>query len=147
MVNDEVIAALELNYDLDCTSLWAWQWKTQFNTEKLEELICSANQAKPQNPPLQLGSNAFARKTEHRHLGVILDEKLSFKSHIREAVINARWEIGMKKFLSKYRLGVLDQIYKLFIRPHLHYSDIICHKNDLNVTKRLKKHGKVVLSL
>ena len=52
--------------------------------------------------------------------------------------------IGMIKFLSKYVSGtVLDQIFKLYIRPHLDYGDIIYHKHDqhmtLDVTKRLEQ--------
>ena len=37
---------------------------------------------------------------------------------------------------------VLDQIYKLYVRPHLNYDDIIYHKYDpefkLDFTKRLE---------
>ena len=56
----------------------------------------SAERVKPQHPPLNLGSNEIARKTEH--LGMILDEKLNFKSHIKEAIIKARKGIGMIEF-------------------------------------------------
>ena len=33
----------------------------------------------------------------------------------------------MLKYLSR---DVLDQLYKLYVRPHLDYSDIIYHRND-----------------
>ena len=79
-------------------------------------------------------------KAEHRHLGMILDSKLTFFSHIKEAIVKARRGIGIIRFLSKYvALGVLDQIY---VRPHLDYGDIIYHKYDpefkLDFTKRLE---------
>ena len=65
-------------------------------------------------------------KTEHKHLGMILDSKLSFQSHVREAIIKARKGIGIIRFLSKYvSRDVLDRIYKLYVRPHLDYGDII----------------------
>ena len=32
---------------------------------------------------------------EHKHLGLILDSKLDFKSHIRQAILKARQGIGM----------------------------------------------------
>ena len=45
---------------------------------------------------------------------MILDEKVDFKSHIREARIKARKGIGMIKFLAKYvSRTILDQIYNL----------------------------------
>ena len=82
MVTGEARTALELNHDLERVGLWAWQWKIQFNAEKTGEVIFSANRAKPHHPPLTLGGNEIARKTKHKHLGMILDEKLDFKSHI-----------------------------------------------------------------
>ena len=37
----------------------------------------------------------------------------------------------MIKYLSKYvSRNVLDQIYKLYVRPHLDYGDIIYHRYD-----------------
>ena len=47
----------------------------------------SMRKVKPQHPPLNLGSEEIVRKTEHKHLGMILDEKLDFKCHIREAIL------------------------------------------------------------
>ena len=144
VVRGEARTALELNRDLERIRLWAWQWKMQFNAQKTEEVIFSTKKVKPQHPPLSLGSEEIVRKTEHKHLGMILDEKLDFESHIREAIIKARKGIGMIKFLAKYvSRTILDQIYKLYIRPHLDYGDIIYHKYDphttLDATKRLEQ--------
>ena len=82
-------------------------------------------------------------KTEHKHLGMILDAKLTFLSHIKEAIVKARWGIEIIRFLSKYVThDVLDQIYKLYVRPHLDYGDIIYHKYDpefkFHFTKRFE---------
>ena len=73
-----------------------------------------------------------------------LRENLNFLSHIREAIGKARRGIGMIRFLSKYvARDVLDQIYKLYVRPHLDYGDIIYHKYDpemrLTFTQRLEQ--------
>ena len=88
------------------------------------------------------GSEVVA-KAEHKHLGVILGSKLSFQSHVREAIIKARKGVGIIRFLSKYvSRDVLDQIYKLYVRPHLDYGDIIYHRHDpefkLEFTRRLE---------
>ena len=74
---------------------------------------------------------------------MILDSKLSFQSHVREAIIKARKGIGIIRFLFKYvSRDVLDQIYKLYVRPHLDYGDIIYHRHDpefkFEFTKRLE---------
>ena len=82
-------------------------------------------------------------KTEHKDLGMILDSKLTFLSHIKEAIVKARGCIGIIRFLSRYvTRDVLDQTYKLYVIPHLDYSDIIYHKYDpefkLDFTKRVE---------
>ena len=70
-------------------------------------------------------------KEEHKHLGMILDSKLSFQSHVREAIIKARKGTGIIRFLSKYvSQDVLDEIYTLYVRPDLDYCDMIYHRHD-----------------
>ena len=73
---------------------------------------------------------------------MILDSKLNFHSHVREAIIKARRGIGINRYLSKYvSWDVLDQIYKLYVRRRLDYGDIYhkCdHEYTLQLTKKLK---------
>ena len=143
-VHDESKTAEELDRDLERVRLWAWQWKMKFNTEKTEEVIFSAKRVKPFHPPLSFGNDDVVRKSEHKHLGMILDSKLDFQSHIKAAIQKARRGIGMIRHLSKYvSRDILDQIYKLYVRPHLDYGDIIYHKYDpqmrLNFTQRLEQ--------
>ena len=93
---------------------------------------------------LTLGTDDIDRKMEHKHIGIVLDSKLSFQSHIRVAILKARRGIGIIRYISKYvSRNVLDQVYKLYVRPHLDYGDIIYHRYDpemiLNVTKRLEQ--------
>ena len=137
-------AAASLNQDLETLNLWAWQWKMQFNCDKTEEVIFSVKRSKIEHPTLNPGSDDVKRTDEHKHLGLILDSQLNFKSHIRQAISKARRGIGMIKYLSKYvSLDVLDQIYKLYVRPHLDYGDIIYHRHDpekiQNFTTRLEQ--------
>ena len=106
-------------------SLWAWQWKMHFNSDKTEELLFSVKKLRPVHPPLRLGNEDITRKTEHKHLGMILDSKLSCKSHVSEAILKARRGIGLIRHLSQYvSRDVLDQMYKLYVRPHLDYGDV-----------------------
>ena len=143
-VADENKTAEDPNRDLESVRLWAWQWKMHFNSEKTEEVIFSTKRVKPWHPPLILGNDLVTRKSEHKHLGMILDTKLNFQSHVREAICKARRGIGIIRYLSKYvSRDVLDQPYKLYVRPHLDYGDIIYHKYDpdlrLDLTKRLEQ--------
>ena len=144
IVKNELSTGLDLNKDLEKVRMWAWQWKMQFNAHKTEEVIFSWKKSRPRHPVLKLGNDEIKTSLEHKHLGMTLDNKLDFKSHIREAILKARRGIGMIKYLSKYiSREVLDQVYKLYIRPHLDYGDIIYHKFDPNMhlefTKKLEQ--------
>ena len=102
IVKDKDEAAANLNQDLERVNLWAWQWKMQFNNDKMEEVIFSVKRSKIEHPTLNLGLDHVTRKDEHKHLGLVLDSKLDFISHIRQAILKARRGIGMIKYLSKY---------------------------------------------
>ena len=66
--------------------------------------------------------------TEHKHLGIILDSKLSFSAHIQSAISKTRRSVGLLKYLSKYLpRQTLDELYNLYVRPHLDYGDVIYH--------------------
>ena len=140
------IAADKLNRDLDIISNWAHQWKMQFNPDinkQAIQVIFSQKKGTVDHPSIFFNGSEIAVKLEDKHLGMILDSKLNFHSHIREAIIKARRGIGIIRFLSKYvSRDVLDQIHKLYVRPHLDYGDIIYHKYDpefkLDFTKKLE---------
>ena len=111
---------------------------------RTEEVIFSSKRLKPSHLPLFLGGNEVTVKAEHKHLGMILYSKLDFQSHTKEAIIKARRGIGMIRYLSKYfSRDVLDQIDKLYVRPHLDYGDTIYHRDDphmqMNFTQRLEQ--------
>ena len=131
VVNDVARTAEELNNDLEMVNLWAWPWKMQFNGDKTVELIFSTKRVKPLHPPLLLGNDVVTEKAEHKHLGMVLDSKLDFQSHIKEAILKARRGIGLMRHVSNYvSRDVLNQMYMLYVRPHLDYGDIVYHRHD-----------------
>ena len=49
---------------------------------------------------------------EHKHIGLTLDKKLMFQSHVNEAIKKANIGIGVMKFMSKYvPRSTLETIY------------------------------------
>ena len=87
VVRNENETALALNSDLEKLRIWAWQWKMKFNADKTEEVVFSCKRNKPVHPILKLGSSDISAKIEHKHLGMILDSKLEFQSHVGEAIV------------------------------------------------------------
>ena len=64
--------------------------------------------------------------SSQKHLGMILDEKLSFNEHVSVKLSLARKGVGiLRKLFHLIPRDSLVTIYKSFIRPHLDYCDII----------------------
>ena len=131
IVADPNISAEELNHDLQLICQWALQWKMKFNpdpTKPAEELIFSNKLVRQEHPPLFFNNIEVKQVPEHKHLGLILDSKLTFRSHIKEKLAIARKGVGVIKYLSSYvPVKTLDQIYKIHVRPHLDFCDVIYH--------------------
>ena len=142
VVHNPQSSAEELNHDLDLISEWAHQWKMCFNpdpTKPAEEFLFSAKRSKPYHPPLLFNGVEVKKVKDHKHLGLILDSKINFISHINEKITRARKGIGIIRKLSSYvPIKSLDQIYKMHVRSHLDYCDIIFHRpkllNDVNLS-------------
>ena len=65
---------------------------------------------------------------KHKHLGIILDPKLSFSAHIKAVISKARKGIGLLKHLSKFLpRHNLNELFKLYVRPHPEHGDVIYH--------------------
>ena len=123
IVRDPAKAANNLNHDLDIQH-WAYQWKMEFNpdpTKQATEVLFLCKKSSPNHPQLIFNGIAVAKSNDHKHLGLILDSRLSFDKHHK---MNA----GILKHPSKFfPLKTLDQMYKAFVRSRLDYCDIIYH--------------------
>ena len=92
------------------------------------ELIFSTKRSEISHPETRFNNIPVMKVDEHKHLGIILDSKLSFSAHIKAAVSKARKGIGLLKYLSKYLpRNSLNELFKLCMRPHLEYGDVIFH--------------------
>ena len=102
-------------------------------TKPDEEVIFSCKRTETLHPPLIFQNNFVKRVEYHKHLGLILDSKLSFARHINEKVNKAKKLIGLIKHLRPYLpLKSLEQINKMYARPHFDYCDIIYYLPLLN---------------
>ena len=131
IVEDPAISANNLNHDLDIIQQWAYQWKMEFNpdpTKQATDVLFSCKKSSPKHPQLIFNGIAVAKVNDQKHLGLILDSRLSFGKHINEKIIKAKKVVGILKHLSKFLpIKTLDQMYKSLVRSHLDYCDIIYH--------------------
>ena len=131
VVKDPIQSADDLNHDLDIIRQWAHQWKMEFNpdqTKQANEVLFSCKRKPPNHPPLFFNNTQVTQVSEQKHLGLILQNKLSFVNHLDGKMRKAKKNIGILKHLRRYLpLKTLDQMYKTLVRSHLDYCDIIYH--------------------
>ena len=79
------------------------------------------------DPPVFFNGSEVAVKTEHKHLGMILDWILSLLSKSCQGNNNQSQQryLNYSLFIQICIKDDLYQIYKLYVRPHLDYGDII----------------------
>ena len=73
------------------------------------------------NISLKIKNNTIKQVTAKRMLGVIIDEKLTFKDHIRHICMQARKSYPQLAAFSNLPLSTLKTLYKSFIRSKLEY--------------------------
>ena len=103
-VSDVNITQSLLENDLTTIQNWAHQWKMVFNpdiTKHAIEIVFSVKN-KSIRPLLSFNNVAVALKPFSIHLGLYMDETLSFSKHIREKIAKAMNGVSLTKFLSKY---------------------------------------------
>ena len=131
VVHDPNECAADLNHDLDLIKRWAHDWRMSFNpdpTKQAVEVTFSKKKISVDHPPIFFSDVTVMKVDEHKHLGVVLDSRLTFSSHIQSAINKARRGIGMLRFLSNYLpRQTLNELYKLYVRLHLDYGDVIYH--------------------
>ena len=80
-------SASKLNDDLEKISYWGYQWNMQFNpdpTKQANEVIFSQNSSSNNllHPPIKFNKIEISKSLHQKHLGIVLDSKLSLNAHV-----------------------------------------------------------------
>ena len=67
-------------------------------------------------PPVKFNKNSILKCPSQKHLGIVLDSKLNFNSHVDEKIKKCNKLIGLSVNLPR---KAFLTIYKSVIRPHL----------------------------
>ena len=97
VVEDSTTAANDMNHDLDLISQWAHTWRMSFIPDPQKqavELKFSKKKIEIDHPVILFNNIPVKKLDEHKHLGTILDSKLSFSAHIKLAISKTRKGIG-----------------------------------------------------
>ena len=64
-------------------------------------------------------------KNEQKHICLVFDSGLNFHSHLREKIVHVGELESPATCRSMFLAMSLDQMHKLYVRPHFDYGDII----------------------
>ena len=135
MVDNARAAADALNSDLLNIQLWAKQWLVTFSPEKTKSMCVSLKKnSNASDIPLIFNDVHLEEIKEHKHLGIIFNNKLKWSDHVN-AIIETVSKFSDVFLKLKYKLDrkTLEIIYLTFVRPKLEYGSILfddCTEQD-----------------
>ena len=101
-----------------------------------QEVIFSRKSKRSTHPPLVFNNNNASQTYSQKHLGVILDFKLTFEEHLNNVLANVNKAVGfLRKLRNLLPRATLITVYKAFIRSHLDYGDILYDQAFINSFK------------
>ncbi|MES9884664.1 MAG: reverse transcriptase family protein, partial [Sedimenticola sp.] len=116
-----------LQNDINSLTTWSEKWQLKFNASKCKHMHIGKETNLPEYTMIQSGTEIKIEEVqEEKDLGVILDNKLKFTSHIQASVKKANRNLGIIKRTFKYMDKVMFlNLYKSLIRPHLEYASTV----------------------
>ena len=85
VIHDTVITTLELNSDIFRIKQWTFQWKMSFNPDpnkQAQEVIFSKKLKIICHPTIHFSNNNVSQASSQNHLGLTLDNRLTFDKHL-----------------------------------------------------------------
>ena len=117
-------------------------------TKQAVQVVFTRKSKQIDHPKIYFNNNEVKTVNDHKHFGLILDSKLSFISHINEKISKAHKGLGIIKSLFRFlSVRTLDLIFKLYIRPHLDFCDVIFHITSIKAIKGIKFRDFAIFSL
>ena len=149
-IEKECITSLQM--DLNDTSYWTQDMQMSFNYDKCHVLHLGRNNSrhpyfltkqkdlviKPAGRSYDLNFIPLQEVTEEKDLGVIVDEQLSFSTHIATKVNKANKMVGCIRHSFKHlTTRSFKLLFQSLVRPHLEYATAVW-------SPHLKKHQRLI---
>ena len=146
----------KVNEDLEYVKTWLDQNKLSLNIEKSEFMLLGTrnrlNKINESNVDIRIKGMQLKRVKKCKHLGIIIDENLTWRDHI----INIQKKTGtglhmlktVKQHVNKDTV-LLEMIYNAIVSSHLNYCDIVwdnCGVTLLNKLQKIQNRGARVIN-
>ena len=138
-----------INHDLQILSAWAKQWLVNFNPLKTEGILFTLKQIF-NLPQIFFDGIPINFVTDHKHLGLTLNNKGKWSKHIENIVASASKILGIMRKL-KYSLNrqALNQIYMSYVLPILEYSSLVwdnCTDQEAETLEKLQREAARIVT-
>ena len=112
-----------VNLELKNVSTWLSANRLSLNVDKSNFLTISKKKKTYSNIDIKIDNISIKEKDYIKYLGVLIDNKLSWKQHTQNVNTKISKGIGILAKMRHYvSLDVLRQLYHAFISPHLCYG-------------------------
>ena len=141
------------NHDLENIRQWLLANKLSLNTTKTEFLIIGSNYNLANlgySPEIRLGDTSIKRVYSAISLGVYIDDRLSWSTHINHVAKKVSSVIGGLRQIRQFvNDDTLLTIYNSLIQPSFDYCDLVWDNLSKGLATRLQKlqnrAGRVIL--
>ena len=115
----------KLQHDLDAIYDYGREWAITFNASKtIQQTFPYKRNHQP--PKLTFGDEPIPALDNHTHLGLTFSKDLRFHEHVNKICQKVNRTLSPLYPIAQHLpRPILDQIYKLYVRPHFDYCDII----------------------
>jgi len=136
-----------LQEGIDALQYWSQQWLLKLNVSKCNVLSFGRQVDKSYSYSISQNNQTIAlqRNDSFRDLGVVIDEKLTFRDHIHDKIHKAYSMIGIIKRNFKYlTISSFVLLYKSMVRSHLDYCSSVWvpyKKGDIELLEKVQKRA------
>ena len=134
---------LYLNQDLDNVHNWLRENKLTLNMTKTEFMLIGSRQrlsTPADSPTITINDNQVSEVTTEKSLGVTLDNKLDWCSHINKLTKKVASGIGaIKRIRHLVPQATLHPIYQALIQPHFDYCNIVWGNCGITLQTKIQK--------
>ena len=133
---------VQLQQNLDSLIKWSSEWSLRVNPEKCKVLHLSKG-----NPDRNYQYHMQVEDTEtyleevpyQKDLGIFMDSRLSFETHITKSVSKANRMLGLVRRNFKYvNEEVFCNLYKTLVRPHVEYGSVVWNPKTKRDQRKLE---------
>ena len=134
----------KVNEDLEYVKMWLDNNKLSLNVEKTEFMFLGTrsrlNNINEVDVNIKIGEQKLIRVKKCKHLGVIIDENLTWQDHIAHVQKKTGCGLHMLKTVKPYvDKPTLQMVYNAIVSSHLNYCDSVWDNCGVTLSNKLQK--------